>query len=101
MERQLIVKVYPAEEINNPDLFKGDRITFFLVEQVLLERLPFTRMTLRTANSESFLWAGQFYPRYPGIQVPSNFPAFTPYGAVRCRCHTWFHRKNKMRNNPM
>lgn len=95
------VKVYPAEEINNPKLFQGDRIPFFLVESSPIGALAFhTAEATGPANSESFIWAGSSIADTLGLQVPSNLPPFTPYGAADTSATRAFIERNKARNNP-
>lgn len=80
------IKVYPAEQLSNPELFKGDRIPFFVVENFAPGQeggLAFHSVQAsEPANSESFLFEGASISSKLGIEVPINFPSWTPYGAA-------------------
>lgn len=94
-------KLYPAEEVNNPDLFKGDRIPFFIIEsgpevylaQHCAEPTP-------DANEGSFVFGGCSIYDSTGIQVPSNFPYYTPYASAITSVYKANSARQVSNNNP-
>lgn len=76
------IKLYPAEEATNPDLFNGDRIPFYIFRGVEGGGLAFHSVQAsEPANSQSFLYAGDAIPAEIS-EVPSNFPDWTPWAGA-------------------
>lgn len=77
------IRIYPGDQINNPALFEGDRIPFYIVYNPEDFLGAFHSVDASgPANIDSFLFAGNSIQDAVGVSVPSNFPAWTPYGAV-------------------
>lgn len=77
------VRLYTADQINNHALFEGDRIPFFIVYDDINFFGGFHAVeSAGPANVASFLFANNSIQDQLGLTVPSNFPDWTPYGAV-------------------
>lgn len=78
-------KIYPGDQISNPELFNGDRLPVYIIDKADFNGFHSVQAT-EPANSESFIFgaaqANQNIQTSLGIEVPSNFPDWTPYLAI-------------------
>ncbi len=93
------IKLYCAKALNDPNLFKGDRIPFFIVDTVGTGSFHDVQAS-EPANSDSVLWSGSSIFDTLGILVPYNFPYWTPYGSVSIPDVQAAASANVANNNP-
>lgn len=96
------VKVYKADQLSNPCLFQGDRVPFFITSESTTEgAIGFHSVeSVEPAATGSFLYKDGNIKAKLGITVPSNFPAWTPYGASLDSVVQQACDDNIMNNNP-
>jgi hypothetical protein len=99
------IRLYTAADLSNPDLFNGDRIPLFIVNNALSLIGPFLGFhaveASEPANSAFFFtFNGNSIASNLAITVPSNFPFFTPYGAVDTTAIAARAQFNLDHNNP-
>ncbi len=77
------IKLYSVDQLTNLDLFKGDRIPFFIIDTAYIDALSFHSVEAsEPAESDSFLYADSAIYDLLGFHVPHNFPYWTPWGAA-------------------
>jgi hypothetical protein len=93
------IKLFCGDRVKDPKLFEGDRIPFFIVDTEGTGAFHDLQAS-EPANSQSFIWAGASILDTLGIEVPFNFPNWTPYGSVSVPDMITFAQFNDANDNP-